>query len=166
MLRGFLFNLWHVACLYSHGFKTEMCRWVQCPGFVCVTQRYALLSLQPWGWGNTSAMGQGGWRMRPGCGRLSVSVFPMRRVLSLCPRLEWEGVHMLAECFPFAAGLSLLPCKRSDCFHRKAVFVERRVILRASASYFSSSLWPVLYCILPLPNASHVISHRWYLVTW
>lgn len=49
MLRGFLFDLWRLACLYGQGLKSETCGGVQCPGAVCMTQRYALL----WPWGGT-----------------------------------------------------------------------------------------------------------------
>lgn len=102
-----------------------MCGWVQCPGFVCITQRYAPLPLQPWGWEMPLLRD----REAGGCGWLVGGFLrwssPQWRILSLRPRLEWEGVHMLAERFPFAAGLSLLPCKRSDCFLQKSCFCRK-----------------------------------------
>ena len=90
MLRGFLFDLWHVACLYGHGFKSEMCGWVQCPAFVCVSPRYALLWLQPLRWEMPLPWhGEAGGRAWVVGGSLCRSS-PWRRVLSLRPRLEWE----------------------------------------------------------------------------
>lgn len=41
---------------------------------------------------------------------------------------------------------------------------ERHVVLRVPASSFPSSLWPVLYCVLPLPSAARLILHGWYLM--
>lgn len=46
MLWGFLFDLWRAACLCGHGFMSETYRWVQGPGFVHISPRYALLLLQ------------------------------------------------------------------------------------------------------------------------
>lgn len=165
MLRGFLFDLWCVACLYGHGFKSETCRWVQCPGFVCISPRYDPLSLQPWGWEMPlpwdGEAGGCGWVVG---GSLCQSS-PWRSILRLCPQLERERVRALAECFPFASGLSSLTCKRSNCFHRKAVFVEWHIILRASASYFSSSSWP---CAFLHPSPTNCISFnltKWYFMT-
>lgn len=146
MFRGFLFNLWRVACLCDHGFESEMCGWGGSPGFVCITQGFAPLLLQPWA-GKRRCRGTG--RMEDAVGlrdALCAGLWP--RVLSLHPWLEREGVHAPAERVPFGA-ISFLPCKRSDRFHRKAVYVEKHVILRVSASCLSSSLCPVLSCIPP-----------------
>lgn len=41
---------------------------------------------------------------------------------------------------------------------------ERHVVLKTSASSFSSSLWPVLSCVFTLQSAARLILHGWYLM--
>lgn len=80
MFRGFLFDLWRVACLCGHGFKSQMCGWGGSRGFVRVTQRSA-----PPGLGSAAAVdGEGGGRgWVGGCSLCWSSLWP--RVPSLCP---------------------------------------------------------------------------------
>lgn len=153
MLQGF-FDLWP-HCLGWHRFRSQMWGWVQCPGFICITQRYfyfpLLLQL---GGGKClcHGMGAGGGSWVMG---IPLVVLMVRGVWCLHPHRSGKGLL----CWP---GASLCCGSQLDALQTTRLFPQKSTFGRKASRPlgFPFLLFFMARAFLPLPRAAHLISHR------